>query len=264
MGRHRSVSVPDPRVPDPHGQFPTHLKVGIFVSGGAVLALDGLGLVAPDQTLVLFALGVVGSLLPDIDADASSPVRAYLRHSWAPPWPSAGPCRWSVAIRRWNWPWSGAGSSWRRAFCCCLAFARFTVHRGIWHSWLAAAFAALATVNLAHWFLHQPAKPAWVAGLMVGLGYLTHLCLDEIYSVDIFNTRVRRSFGTALKPFSLSDPVSSLADGRRGGVAGLVRPGGRASIRSRSGPSSIAWADQTLARLAAWLRRGYRGHARLV
>jgi hypothetical protein len=44
---------------------------------------------------------------------------------------------------------------------------------------------------------------------MVGIGYLTHLVLDELYSVDLLNSRVKRSFGTALKPFSLADPRSS-------------------------------------------------------
>ena len=42
-------------------------------------------------------------------------------------------------------------------------------------------------------------------------GYLTHLCLDEAASVDLLGNRVRRSFGTALKPFSVASPWASLA-----------------------------------------------------
>ena len=230
--------------------FHTHLKVGIFVSGGAVLVLEGAGLVAPDQTLVLFGLGVLGSLLPDIDANASSPVRAIfglLAAALAFGWtlPMAGrypPLELALA-------WGGLFVGTR--FLLLLTFARFTVHRGIWHSWLAVAFATLATVNLAHWVLHQAAKPAWVAGLMVGLGYLTHLCLDEIYSVDIFNTRIRRSFGTALKPFSLSDPVSSL--GMATAVAVLAWFVPAAEFDQVPGRAQLAaWADQALAQLAGW------------
>jgi hypothetical protein len=116
---------------------------------------------------------------------------------------------------------------------------------------LAVAFAALATVNVAHWLLHQPARPAWVAGLMVGLGYLTHLCLDEIYSVDIFNTRMRRSFGTALKPFSFSDPVSTLLMGTA--VAGLTWIAPAPALPRLPPPRELmVWADQTLAQLSAW------------
>ena len=31
------------------------------------------------------------------------------------------------------------------------------------------------------------------------MGYLTHLILDEIYSVDVLDTRIKASFGTAVK-----------------------------------------------------------------
>ena len=212
--------------------FSTHLKIGVFVSGGAVLALDGLGLVAPDHTFALFGLGVLGSLLPDIDADASSPVRAIfgllgaaLAFGWTLPMVGRYPPLELALV------WGGLFVATR--YLLLLAFARFTVHRGIWHSWLAAAFVTLATVNLAHWVLHQPSKPAWVAGLMVGLGYLTHLSLDEIYSVDIFNSRLRRSFGTALKPLVFRSK-KQLPDGRRGGAAVLATPTAEL-VRSRPG-----------------------------
>ncbi|HYN77683.1 MAG TPA: metal-dependent hydrolase [Lamprocystis sp. (in: g-proteobacteria)] len=230
--------------------FQTHLKVGIFVSGGAVLALDGVGLVAPQHTLALFGLGVLGSLLPDIDANASSPVRAIfgllgaaLAFAWTLPMAGRHPPL-ELALA-----WAGLFVGTR--FLLLLTFARFTVHRGIWHSWLAVAFATLATVNLAHWVLHQSAKPAWVAGLMVGLGYFTHLCLDEIYSVDIFNTRMKRSFGTALKPFSLADPASSLR--MAAAVAALAWCVPAAEFTLVPGRVELAtWAGQTFGHLAVW------------
>ena len=53
--------------------FHTHLNGGIFLSGASVVWLHGVGLVPTGQTLPLFALGVTGSLLPDIDADSSAP-----------------------------------------------------------------------------------------------------------------------------------------------------------------------------------------------
>jgi hypothetical protein len=236
--------------------FSTHLKIGVFVSGGAVLALDGMGLVAPDHTFALFGLGVLGSLLPAIDADASSPVRAIfgllgaaLAFGWTLPMVGRYPPLELALV------WGGLFVATR--YLLLIAFARFTVHRGIWHSWLATAFVALATVNLAHWVLHQPSKPAWVAGLMVGLGYLTHLTLDEIYSVDIFNSRLRRSFGTALKPLSFSDPRSSFLMAAAVALLFWLTPA------ADFGPlpawsSATAWAEQTLERLADWSGTGIK------
>ena len=230
--------------------FQTHLNVGIFASGGAVLALKGLDLVPPGQALTLFALGVTGSVLPDIDADISAPGRTFF-----------GVLGAALAFG-WTLPLVGHYRSLTLAviwFALFLAvrfllfetFARFTVHRGIWHSWLAVAFVSLATVNLGHRLLDQSPRAAWVAGLMVGLGYLTHLCLDEIYSVDLFNTRVKRSFGTALKPFSLTDPASSLVMGAAVGVLAWFAP----PVYFTQLPTRVelmGWMDQGLAQLTAW------------
>jgi hypothetical protein len=189
--------------------FQTHLNGGIFVSGAMVLGLHGGGLVEPGATLGYFALGVAGSLLPDIDAEASKPVRAFFNVlgvilAFAMTMPLIGqflPLELALI-------WGGVFLCVRYLFF--EIFARLTVHRGIWHSWLGIAVATLATANIAHWLMGLSAESAWTSGLMVGVGYLTHLCLDEISGVDIMNTRVKRSFGTALKPFSLADPLSSL------------------------------------------------------
>ena len=40
---------------------------------------------------------------------------------------------------------------------------------------------------------------AWLAAGFLSVGFLTHLILDEIYSVDVMDTRIKASFGTALK-----------------------------------------------------------------
>ena len=47
------------------------------MSSAGALAVHGLGWTDPGQTQILFFVGVVGSLLPDIDADNSSPVRGF-------------------------------------------------------------------------------------------------------------------------------------------------------------------------------------------
>ncbi len=189
--------------------FQTHLNVGIFVSGGAVLALHGVGLVESGTTLGYFALGVAGSLLPDIDADASKPVRAFFNVlAVALGFVMTLPLSGRLLPLDLALLWAGIYLFVR--FVLFEAFSRLTVHRGIWHSWLGIGVATLTTVNLAHWGLGRSSESAWVAGLMVGIGYLTHLCLDELYSVDLLNSRVKRSFGTALKPFSLADLRSSL------------------------------------------------------
>lgn len=189
--------------------FQIHLNGGILVSGALVLGLHGAGLVEPGTTLAYFALGVAGSLLPDIDSDTSKPVRAFFNVlGVAVAFALTLPLVEHLLPLDLALLWGGIFLTVR--YLVLEAFTRLTVHRGIWHSWLGIAVSALATVNIAHWLFGQAPEGAWIAGLMVGLGYLTHLALDELYSVDLLNNRVKRSFGTALKPFSLADPRSSL------------------------------------------------------
>lgn len=75
-------------------------------------------------------------------------------------------------------------------------FRQYTKHRGMWHSIPAALIAATVAFLLSSnpdiaIRLYQ----AWA----VLLGFLSHLLLDEIYSVDLNGRRLKKSFGTALK-----------------------------------------------------------------
>jgi hypothetical protein len=57
--------------------FQTHLGVGTAVAGIAGLGAHTQGLTDFGQTQWLLAVGVAASVLPDIDADDSHPVRAF-------------------------------------------------------------------------------------------------------------------------------------------------------------------------------------------
>lgn len=82
-------------------------------------------------------------------------------------------------------------------------FKRFTVHRGMFHS-VPAMFVAGLTIYL----LHESPNPNVRIFLSVGtmLGFLSHLVLDEIYSVDFMGLQIRlnKFAGSALKFFSPS------------------------------------------------------------
>ena len=76
---------------------------------------------------------------------------------------------------------------------------RYTVHRGMFHSIPAAAIAGIVTsmVCSCDVVLFKFAKVGAVT-----LGYLVHLVLDEIWSLEPKRLRIKKSFGTALKFFS--------------------------------------------------------------
>ena len=79
-------------------------------------------------------------------------------------------------------------------------FKRYTVHRGMWHSIPAAISAAL----LAYLLMPCPSESVRVyKSMAVFTGFMVHLTMDEIWSIDMSRGfRLKSSFGTALKFFS--------------------------------------------------------------
>lgn len=77
-------------------------------------------------------------------------------------------------------------------------FRRYTVHRGMWHSIPAAASVGI----LAYLVMPTPSEGARIyKSVAVVIGFMVHLILDEIWSIDYRRGkfRLKRSFGTALK-----------------------------------------------------------------
>ncbi|WP_104203410.1 metal-dependent hydrolase [Billgrantia saliphila] len=190
--------------------FHTHL--GVAAAGGAVLAYGGwqAGFWELWQGAVMLGLVTFGGILPDIDADSSKAIRlifnllaipavvvgALLLQARMALGPLLLVCGVIYAFVRYL-----AGG----------VFSRFTVHRGLWHSLLAAVLCGLITTALSHRFFTQEAWLAWTHGVSLAVGYIIHLLLDEAYSVDLTGARIKRSFGTAVKPFDLKAPGNSLA-----------------------------------------------------
>jgi membrane-bound metal-dependent hydrolase YbcI (DUF457 family) len=179
--------------------FPTHIAVGTVVSGALATVTLATGLVAPQNIIAVTAAGVLGSVLPDIDLEESRPAKAMFSglgvfFSFAVLF-SLEQQKYSVAEMLILW----LGTLLLVRYVAKEIFFRISYHRGVWHSLLAVLFCALLTAWIYSRLLGKDDGIAWLAGGFLAIGYLTHLILDEIYSVDVMDTRVKSSFGTALK-----------------------------------------------------------------
>ncbi|NWN83597.1 MAG: metal-dependent hydrolase [Halomonas sp.] len=189
--------------------FRTHL--GVAAVGGAVVAHGGWqsGLWEAWQALPMLALVTLGGILPDIDADRSRAIRLVF-NLLAVLSVVAGALMFQGRLSKPGLLMvCGAFYLGVRHLAGAL-FARLTVHRGIWHSLLAALFCGLATTAISYRLLAQPDTLAWSHGLALALGFMLHLLLDELYSVDLTGARIKRSFGTAFKPLDWRSPGNSL------------------------------------------------------
>ncbi|WP_119394791.1 metal-dependent hydrolase [Salinibius halmophilus] len=184
--------------------FNTHFS---FAAGAsALLATSAMtfGLASPNEALGLWSAGTVGGMLPDIDADDSKAIRVLFNLL-------AGAIigLWLVIVH----PQVSLISLWLGALAIFILvryllmniFERFTVHRGSIHSLLVVAIFGQAAVVMMH-HLGFTALFSWLVGLFLVVGCLVHLLLDELYSVDISDVRIKRSFGTAFKLADFGKP----------------------------------------------------------
>ena len=178
--------------------FNTHLITASTISGIAATALFGVGVLSGEEALLNFALGSVGGLLPDLDSDNSIIVKAMFSVI-------AVIIAFMTVFRLSTILFIAEMMlAWLAAFIVVYfigfgIFKRFTVHRGIFHSIPAGVLFGFIIIFVFSEVLYFPSLSAWMTGFFVMIGYLVHLILDEIYSVDLANQKIKRSFGSAVK-----------------------------------------------------------------
>jgi hypothetical protein len=184
--------------------FRRHVEIATLASGMLSTMCLGAKLVSTSEAVALWITGSFGGILPDIDSDNSSALDIvfsiitlfsivmlfsilHTHYSTLTLW---GGCLLIYGLFN---------------FLIRPLFEAATIHRGIFHSIIAGLFFAFAGVNLAFYLGKLNATFSWLIGLFVLFGFITHLLLDEVYSVDFNNTRIKRSFGTALKLFDYNN-----------------------------------------------------------
>ncbi len=189
--------------------FKTHISVAAALSGCLATGFLEVGIAAPKDVWLYFALGTLGGILPDIDANNSIPGRMLFSFfamvlAFLTLFSRAN----AYSIVELSILWMVTYMVVR--YIIFQMFAKLTVHRGIFHSILAAIFFCFLTTDISYYLFSLNALNAWVAGLFVFIGYLIHLILDEMYSVDLIGTKIKKSFGTALKIVSTNMKATSL------------------------------------------------------
>jgi hypothetical protein len=188
--------------------FNTHLSVAIAASAGvAVLAVNTHVMTITDAPWMI-AFGAIGGMLPDIDSGHSTPIKLFFttlalitlltvinvfKNSYQPYIVLLMAAVAYVLVR----------------YTLLALFDHFTDHRGIFHSILTAVFFCLLMVCIGCYFLHWDNLHSWLSGVFIGFGFIIHLLLDELYSVDLSNKRMKKSFGTALKLYSYNNKTTS-------------------------------------------------------
>lgn len=175
-------------------------KTHVSVSGGIGLAYGAAGYACGfplSTSLVAASICTLGGMLPDLDGDTGVAVREII-----PLLAAAVPILMLDVFQHWGFDREGIFLSIMAIYFLIRfgigePFKRLTRHRGMWHS-IPAAF----NVGLICFLVcsYQEIEPRAFKSSAITLGFLSHLLLDELYSLEWF--RAKSSSGTAFKLFS--------------------------------------------------------------
>lgn len=203
--------------------FNMHLTVAAIGSGALATICLATQVVSANEVVMLTVAGTIGGLLPDIDLDHSSPTKLMFtvlalliaffamfsqadNYAVIELWMLWGFCYAVVRYPLWQF------------------FNEFTAHRGIFHSLLSALFFCFFTTIVCYQAFDFKAFLSWLVGSFVFIGFIIHLGLDEWYSVDFNNRRIKSSFGTAMKLWDYKRRNNSLMMGAAVFVLYLMTP----------------------------------------
>jgi membrane-bound metal-dependent hydrolase YbcI (DUF457 family) len=201
--------------------FRTHITVSGalgFVYGGC--AVQPLGF-STEAGVLAAGITAIGGMLPDLDSDSGVPVREMfglaaavlpllfmrrLIHAGVSPEGILAAFLFGYVFVR---------------YALSTAFKQFTVHRGMFHSIPAMLIAGLC-VYLAYHSPDRGIRLLLACGVMAG--FLSHLVLDEVYSVGWsgIKPKLKSSAGTALKLASPSLPATAVCYLILGGLSYLA------------------------------------------
>lgn len=183
--------------------FRTHITVSAATGvayAGFVMKPLGYEL---ETAILAGTLTTIGGMLPDLDSDSGVPVREMFSLASA-----VGPILLVPWLVQLGLTAEGVLASMIIAYVIIRyglsrLFKWFSVHRGMYHS-IPAMFIAGLIVFLGYHSPNMQHRVIFATGTMIG--FLSHLILDEIYSVNFQGIRVKlkSSAGSALKLISPS------------------------------------------------------------
>lgn len=149
-------------------------------------------------------LGTVGGLLPDLDSDNSTPIKlGFNLISFVFAFALVMHWRSELSLLSLMVLWL-AGYAFMR-YVVFYIFTNLTVHRGVIHSVPYMMILGLGLTCLSYYVLQASLSASWFYGLFLFTGAMVHLLLDELYSVNLSNMKMKRSSGTAMKFYQHKD-----------------------------------------------------------
>jgi hypothetical protein len=189
--------------------FKTHLTIAATISSTLAIGLLITNLATSKAAFFYALLGTLGGILPDLDSPHSIPAQLFFTLSGIL-FASLLIISQLPQLSQVELLLLGGMTYFSVYYGLSKLVAKLTTHRGNFHSILAALWFGLATTACSYQLFEIRELVAWLAGAFITIGYLVHLLLDEVYSVDLTNRKLKKSYGSAFKLASLRYRISTM------------------------------------------------------
>ena len=189
--------------------FAQHVNTAVVISGIAIAPLYSSNLVDINQALVLLFFGILGGVLPDIDLENSKPIQITSSIlSVFIPLLAILTLLESLSISKMLFIWFL--SAMILHFFIFKVFFQFTIHRGIIHSIpMGFLFSQILTISFNQGLGFQNLF-SLMCGIFLFMGFIIHLILDELISLNAFGMSFKKSLGSALKIYDKNNLIGSI------------------------------------------------------
>lgn len=189
--------------------FEQHVNGAVISSGVLIVPLHSASIIQTTESVILLALGLIGGVLPDLDSDNSKPIQIVFKiiSIFLPLLVIlAIPNDLSIFYLVIYW----LLSTLILRVTLFQFFISFTTHRGIFHTIPMGIVFAQITIYLLYKVFDYDLVFSTIAGTFLFFGFVVHLLLDELVSLNALGIRMKKSFGTAFKFYDSQNLVGTL------------------------------------------------------
>jgi len=189
--------------------FEQHVNGAVIASGVVITPLHLASIIDVPQSLIVLALGLVGGVLPDLDSDNSKPIQIFFKMiSIFLPLVILLSLSHNLPLVYMIGYWLASTLVLR--ITLFQLFVSFTTHRGIFHSIPMGIFFAQILALVFYKYFEYSLVFSTIAGGFLFFGFIVHLLLDELVSLNALGVRVKNSFGTAMKLYDKNNPLATV------------------------------------------------------
>ena len=189
--------------------FEQHVNVAVVASGLFIIPINLVGIFDTTSSIIALSMGLIGGVFADLDSDNSKPINIIFKilSIFFP--------LLILIFLEIKMPLLYILVAWLSStllfhFAVFKLFTLITKHRGIFHSIPMALFMGSLITYIFLYFLHFSQQNSLLFGMFFIFGFLIHLILDEIFSINALGFEIKNSFGSAFKFYDLNNKIGTL------------------------------------------------------